>query len=296
MNKIKLIVLMLFVSLGVLAQEAVETTQNKTRTESKSLYSKKGDYVLPQAGDISIGVNALPILEYMGNVFGKTASNPLNITQTNIYGRYFLSDDMALRVNFDMHRNKDVDRTFVQDDKEAMTNPTSQAKVKDVHKYKDEDFTLMVGVQKYRGYGRLRGFAGALGGYGLEVDKHKYTYGNNITEINQKPTVADASVWTGNNRLLNSTKRTNHLFLGGVVGVEYYFAPKMCIGIEGHLMGHFSFDGREQSQSETWGGTEVITLDKTDNDAPDNYSDIDTDYGTATGVRPSAGVYFMFTF
>ena len=38
------------------------------------------DY-LPKAGDVTIGVNAIPFLNYLGNVFGKQFDNAINANE-----------------------------------------------------------------------------------------------------------------------------------------------------------------------------------------------------------------------
>ncbi len=321
MKKINfLIVLMLFVSVGMFAQETATTVQQTTNTrDSKSLYSKKGDYVLPQAGDFSIGMDALPVLNYLGDVFGKTGTNKLKVTQSNIYGRYWLKDDFAVRVNLLMNRYKNVERNYVQDDQARATDPVSQAQLIDEKKSVTNEFYLTLGAQKYRGYGRLRGFAGAVIGYGLEVSKADYQYGNNITETNQAPTTTTtfgatpASSAQASRTLETRGGNINHLIVGGVLGVEYYFAPKICIGIEGYLTADFMFQQQKNRKTETWGGEEVITKDKAI--APKSKgSTIRTHFGnfnSTTGTSslnpvtppakpnnfiPAANIYLMFTF
>src|SRR5688500_10229821 len=75
-----------------------------TSTFAQDLTSKKGEQILPEAEDWSIGIDATPFLEYMGNFFGKTSPNAaptfnfLNSNQT-ITGKYFTEATMAYRAS-----------------------------------------------------------------------------------------------------------------------------------------------------------------------------------------------------
>ena len=42
---------------------------------AQDLTSKKGEPILPEAGDWAIGIDATPFLNYAGNFFGKTTNN-----------------------------------------------------------------------------------------------------------------------------------------------------------------------------------------------------------------------------
>src|SRR5690554_3148610 len=71
---------------------------------AQDLTSKKGENYLPEAGDWAIGIDAVPLLDYIGNIFGKTADNNHagNIWTPNnpsfaINGKYFYKDDLAFR-------------------------------------------------------------------------------------------------------------------------------------------------------------------------------------------------------
>lgn len=40
---------------------------------------------LPEAGDVTIGVNAVPFLNYLGNMFGKVDDNKINPKKSAVY-------------------------------------------------------------------------------------------------------------------------------------------------------------------------------------------------------------------
>src|SRR5579872_2349265 len=71
---------------------------------SKGLMSKKGEMILPEAGDWCISFDAAPFLQYAGNLFsGETTTNgsPLatfvNSSQQTIVGKYFVDEQTAYR-------------------------------------------------------------------------------------------------------------------------------------------------------------------------------------------------------
>ena len=57
---------------------------------------------LPTAGNFALGVDATPIFNYIGNLFNGTNtapgnSNTLDLSSSAIYGKYYLSDRLAVR-------------------------------------------------------------------------------------------------------------------------------------------------------------------------------------------------------
>ena len=81
---------------------------------STSYVDAKGKHeknYLPEAGDVTLGINAVPFLNYLGNCFGKTQENKINPKKIggvptvpgldnptmSIFGKYFLTDKTAIR-------------------------------------------------------------------------------------------------------------------------------------------------------------------------------------------------------
>ena len=84
---------------------------------------------LPEAGDVTIGVNAIPFLNYLGNMFGKVQDNDINPVEIggvpafnkgvipgldnptmSIFGKYFLTDKTAIRLNVGIGINSQTQR------------------------------------------------------------------------------------------------------------------------------------------------------------------------------------------
>lgn len=229
---------------------------------------------LPEAGDVTIGVNAIPFLNYLGNMFGKIQDNDINPVEIggvpafnkgvipgldnptmSIFGKYFLTDKTAIRLNVGIGINSQTQSNYVQDDAAVAENPLSVDLVEDTYKYRNSGMSVAVGYEWRRGSKRLQGFWGGQAILAYSNSKHFFGYGNAITELNQNPTSTNA--WAiadilidennvilepfpninnnvgGNSRLLmQSDGRSWTYGVGGFVGVEYYIAPKISIGCE----------------------------------------------------------------
>lgn len=229
---------------------------------------------LPEAGDVTIGVNAIPFLNYLGNMFGKVRDNDINPVEIggvpafnkgvipgldnptmSIFGKYFLTDKTAIRLNVGIGINSQTQSNYVQDDAAVAENPLSVDLVEDTYKYRNSGMSVAVGYEWRRGSKRLQGFWGGQAILAYSNSKHFFGYGNAITELNQNPTSTNAWDYAdilidendvilepfpninnnvgGNSRLLmQSDGRSWTYGLGGFVGVEYYIAPKISIGCE----------------------------------------------------------------
>lgn len=246
---------------------------------------------LPEAGDVTIGVNAIPFLNYLGNMFGKVRDNDINPAEIggvpafnkgvipgldnptmSIFGKYFLTDKTAIRLNVGIGINSQTQSNYVQDDAALAENPLSVDLVEDTYKYRNSGISVAVGYEWRRGGKRLQGFWGGQAILAYSNSKHFFGYGNAITELNQNPTSTNA--WAnadilidengnpitqpnlntnigGNSRLLmQSDGRSWTYGLGGFIGVEYYIAPKISIGCEMSLNLLWTSGGKQYEKSE----------------------------------------------
>ncbi len=293
MKKILGIILInIFLSVAIFAQEE-ETANYGTST---GLTNKKGLAILPAGGDYAIGADALPYLRYVGNLLsGYTGQNSLSVNSMNIYGRYYLSMNTALRITLYTDNGTDIVRFFVQDDAAVIADPLSQKKVIDKRKRTYNDWELQAGLQKFRGYGRLQGFYGFSVGYGHSRTQDEFQYGNEITEANQSPTTV--TNWgNGNNssqsvRLVMEDFGISHTISAGpVCGVEFYFAPKMCIGAEANIMYSVTMTSESDDVVEEWENGQ-ITETTTENSPGNLFRNTST-----SGLGAYGGLYVMFHF
>lgn len=251
------------------------------------------DY-LPKAGDVTIGVNAIPFLNYLGNVFGKQFENAINANEIggvpafnegvipgldnptmSIFGKYFLSDQTAVRLNVGIGIRSQTQSNYVQDDAAVAENPLSVDQVEDTYKYRNSGMSVAVGYEWRRGGKRLQGFWGGQAILAYSNSKHFLGYGNAITELNQDPSSTPTNVWNNSNILVNDNGLAINLppnlnnnigdnsrllmqsdgrrwtyGVGGFVGVEYYIAPKISIGCEMSLNLLWTSGGKQYEKSE----------------------------------------------
>ncbi len=247
---------------------------------AQDLTSKKGENYLPEAGDWAIGIDAVPLLDYIGNIFGKTADNNHagNIWTPNnpsfaINGKYFHTADMALRGGIRLGFSSSSQTVMVGNRAEAAptTNPWPEiaTEVENKAKQGSTNVGLSIGLEKRKGNTRLQGFYGAEFGFMVSSSSSKYTYGNALTESTATiPVVADAADNFGTNlgntvdgqgfardtrELTNKSGVGFSLGVRAFIGAEYFIIPKLSIGGElGWGIG-MSMNGKSTITSETVG-------------------------------------------
>lgn len=288
MKKISSIFLLLGISLFVLAQE-------ETPVEEAPKPKKEASSFLPAEGDFAIGVDAMPYLEFLGNMFsGHDARNSLYVGQSTIYGKYYLNPDAAIRAELYLNNYTATDLNYVQDDALVSTDPTAQ--VEDMRVTKNNSIGFGAGYQKYRGYGKLRGTYGVLASYYLERYTTEYTWGNEMTPSNTNPTSYNwygAGSNPGERNLTEAFYGNNTLGLGIIGGVEYFILPKICLGGEFGIYYNYTWYGQ---QSYTYQVVQQGVVREYDQavDPQESYSGLNTRvYDAAnTGGR----IYLLFHF
>jgi len=234
---------------------------------AQDMLSKKGTPILPESGDWSIGFDATPILEHIGNVFYSSSSPDFPQMMNTLVGKKMTDENTAIRVKLRIGIGSYKEENLVNDDvSTASPNPM----VVDTWKESYSAITIGGGIQKYRGKGRVRGFYGAEAGVSFGGSKHTYEYGNAITTTNNSPTSTDWSSFTGGSYMTLSpgwgsrvTEEKNGSSLGvnlnGFIGVEYFFAPKMSLGAEYGWGLSLTSWGEGEDTYEGWNGTGVET-------------------------------------
>ncbi|MFD1552436.1 hypothetical protein DNU06_10605 [Putridiphycobacter roseus] len=210
------------------------------------IQNKNGVDIMPVAGEFAIGMNALPVLTYVGNIFGKNNSNtalngskfvPNMFSGNTIYGKYMLTDDNALRMNF---RINDMDQLVKYEVFDDLKN-SADSTVIDMVNYNGSVVNLGVGYEFRRGTTRLKGVYGGEAFVYRQRSHNQYTYANALGEGNMTPTSAFDE--NGNYQGVNGDNVGERMLsrdygvtwgvgLRAFAGVEYYVAPKICIGTE----------------------------------------------------------------
>lgn len=259
---------------------AVAVVLGATSTFAQDLTSRKGENYLPEAGDWAIGIDAVPLLNYIGNFFGKAADNTHagNIwTPSNpnlvITGKYFAEEDLAFRGGIRLGFGSTKESVMIADRQSTppTTNPwpDNAAEVENTAKFGYTNVGLTVGIEKRKGNTRLQGFYGAELGFLISSTSAKYTYGNALTSSTATvPVVVTAADDFGANlgtsvdgqgnvvttRTLESKSGVGFsLGLRAFIGAEYFIIPKLSIGGEfGWGLG-LTLSGKSSSTAETVG-------------------------------------------
>lgn len=292
---------------------------------AQDLTSKKGEPILPEEGDWSIGIHANPFLNYFGNFFGGANTAPSfnfsNFNQT-ITGKYFVTPQTAYRASLrigvqnETRKSQVNDRSFVP---QVPNNfPNLDPMKENTWKRSGNNIGLAVGIEKRKGKTRLQGYYGGEVGIGFSSSKDRFTYGNALTPAPAATvvdvTVADEFTDASNVDVMNFrgafgkmsriTERNNGaLFSFGVrgfIGVEYFLLPKISLGGEfGWGLG-FVTGGKTTTVYETIGNNGDVgaqdVVGKTQVETPGGSSlTLDTDNRNSL-FGPSAALRLNFHF
>jgi len=248
------IILLAFVSMQVATAQT-----DSTKTEVPKAHNSH----LPQKGNFAIGANVTPVFNFVGNIFNGTIDNEFEIASPLIYAKYYLTDNTALRSVLYVNSGSDKQLSYAQDDAALMSNPLSNAQVTDMKTDKVNEYYLSVGLQKFIGENRLRGFYGAqlFGQYSKE--KSEYAYGNPMTGLNPLPTSSIPAAFIGVERKLSEVNTNDFMVgAGGIAGFEYYIAPRLCIGGEVSLNFVYTQNLQTYRKSEKVASNKVVAVDK----------------------------------
>ncbi|MBO7651158.1 MAG: hypothetical protein J6S84_00360 [Bacteroidales bacterium] len=286
--------------LGALMLTVSVFAQVNDKNGEVNMMSKRGEYILPVEGDFAIGINALPIIGYFGNLFNGTSNNNAswgfatyfqNMPQT-IYGKYYLTDKSAIRAGLQVGINNNTYRENVTMNQEI---PDPKVVVTDVYKKTTTQLGIGADYLMYRGKGRLQGYYGGGLYVNYTTTKEDFTYGNLMTTEFSAPYYYDFKAnnpapTSGSSRTLSIRDAYNFGFtVRGVVGIEYFVAPKISIGGEFCLGVYGGFETKGIETKEYWTGTERVVETNPD---PKNASDL------RGGIRnaSSGSLFMMFHF
>ena len=245
--------------------------------DKEQFKSKRGVYILPESGDIGLGFNAAPFLNYMGNMFNGDAGNTVFTNFINnqaIVGKYYIADDAAIRGELRIGYNSFKNQEFIMKDLDV---PDPDVLVTDKAVINTTNLHLAGGYEMRRGYGRIQGYFGGMLTLQYSQNSTKYLYGNAITsDFNTPGTTNFGGNITATGRLTEVHNLTNiGIGVRGFIGVEYFFAPKLSLGGEFGWGPTYNVITDGTRTEERWNGTEVET--ETIDIARDTNFGLDTD-------------------
>lgn len=281
-----------------------------TTAFAQDLTSKKGETILPEAGDWAIGVDATPFLGYFGNMLnGNTNNAPFGWNYTNangmITGKMFSSETSAYRAMLRIGFNSASATSEIMDATATFpTFPALPTMKEDKMKSSSRFIGLGAGIEMRRGKTRLQGYYGGMAMFWMSGGKDSYEYGNTLTNTssaagistNWGSNINPGTTYGANARVL-SEKAGSTLGIGvrGFIGAEYFILPKLSIGGEFGWGFGFSSTGMGETEYEAVAGAPatVGTVTETSGSKSSGlYIDTDND---AFGLAPaSVLIHFHF--
>ncbi len=233
--------------------------------------TKQEKQYLPEEGDWAIGIDVVPVLQYIGNAFNGNTDNKIeylggepfinNSTRFNsrslmpdvsLQGKYMLTDEWALRANVGLMFRSIYDNRYTKDDQATMLNPLSENKVVDkAHRWRN-GMSVMAGAEYRKGNRRVQGVFGFGLLFAFQNDKTTYSYGNNMTLINQTPTTSFDGIYSDNYRITKNNGNGSDFYTGitGSAGFEWFIAPKISLGAEVNLSLYYIFGNQNYIEKE----------------------------------------------
>lgn len=281
--------------------------------ESTGLTSKKGEPILPEAKDWAISFDAVPFMNYMGNLFsGSTTTNGspgatwVDPSTMTITGKLFKDEKTAYRatVRIGMNSMKTTKQIADATVTTPPVYPNLPAMKEDEWKSSSRFIGLGGGLEMRRGKTRLQGFYGAELMFWMSGGKNTFSYGNALSVA--APIVSPSAVTTtdfgtsatstgsnlagvtdsyGNAARITEEKLGSKMGLGvrGFIGAEYFIFPKIAVGAEYGWGIGFSKSGAGTQTKESVGGSPAsVGTQETETTKSGSFG-LDTDINGGTG-------------
>ena len=267
----------IMISIGLCLVGFVTVAQNVDEVNNAAYVNKRGVYLLPQAGDFALGINASPLLGYLGSFFSNSGNEAPKLSSQTFYGKYFLEDNRAIRAKLKLDLSNAVYKGF--------DNTTES----DIQRESKSSVGLGIGYEFRRGSGRVQGFYGGefLLGYGGKKDKYEY----------------DEKMSEGDPDRIVKLKHGKRFSFGpgAFAGVEYFFAPQLSLGCEVGLGLIFSATGQSQTITETWDSDNDRSENQTEKSKTNDWNlKIKTDTGGSifgdNATYSFVSIFLMFHF
>lgn len=226
--------------------------------------SKKGEPYLPAAGDWAVAIDAAPFFDYFGNFFSQSGNTaPATRFANNNFAimlKKFETPELAYRASLRLNLYNNSIKDFSP---EFSTDPTNTT-VEDKYTRTFTNVYGSLGIEKRKGTTRVQGFYGVEGILGFGTEKHKFDYGNRITNENTTPVRSEFTI-----QAQDGERGSNLTDMGGFIteykmgtrfnigaraflGAEVFIFPKWSIGFEYGFSAAFFYTGNGTIVSEQW--------------------------------------------
>jgi hypothetical protein len=237
--------------------------------------SRKGIPILPEKGDYSFSIDAVPFFLYLGNMFHGTNSvtpyfdfpvfggTPL----WSVQAKKFINTTTAIRARIRLGYSSNTLKNTILDQTNTGSTPIY---VDDKWTQSNMNICLGAGMEKRRGKGRVQGVYGAMANIVLGTHGNKLVYGNTMnSEYNSPLSTSYPWVNGGNDGYITESTSTRvikdndglafGIGVNAFLGVEYFFAPKMSIGGEFSWGALLQIQGKSTIEQQFWDGSSVST-------------------------------------
>jgi hypothetical protein len=252
----------------VFAMGSAFAQETQQQTEKRSA-GKDFSEILPQQGDFALGLDMGRFVTSILNSITSpawnnqtSASSSVLALQNDFFGKYFLTNNSALRLRLGLTVDNSTNREFVNDEAANLSNPSldndiTRAKTVDVWKQRYTDIELGIGYEYRRSLWRVQGYVGGEIFGGVDFYRDYFEYGNPMTDINQTPETTDFgfnrnSYGTGSFRLLDEKTIGFKVGAAAYVGADLFICRNLSIGAEFDLQGVYSGRNEYIGTTETW--------------------------------------------
>lgn len=263
-----------------------------------NLVSKRGIYILPEKGELALGIDAFPFLLYMGNSLLSSGSFVPSVgyaenfgDMNGIYAKYMLQSDLAIRANFRFDFGSYTD-IYPVVQSTLTPDPLAPLYVDDQITTVSNQVQVAVGIEKMRGKSRVQGKYGAEVLFGYNKNTTKYNYGNSITNDFNMPTTYNNTYTAEGARLINDYIDKG-LFLGarGFLGIEFFVGPKISLGGEFGYAFIYEWDQNRTIEYQYWNSAQQEVSTFVRNSSSDGIDDASIGIDNLDG---SISLFFYF--
>jgi len=277
---------------------------NKEEKEKKVRQVSLKTEILPQAGDIVIGLDMAQFAKSLIN--SVTNPNPhddptVKAFQSDFFVKYFVTQKSVIRGRLGINIANVTSRAFVRDDAAFLLNPANQdpllqTKTVDVDKTKQAQWELGIGYEYRRSLWRVQGYVGGEIFGGMISNKFRREYGNPMTNENQNPSSAfttldidheGTTVTLGTNgyRVLEAKYVEMMLGAAAFFGADMFICRNLSIGAEFYLEGRYIRGGEVTAKQEKWLLNQAYV-------AEERYAPIGSAFMLSPGGRLNLMIYF----